>query len=722
MNTIIAFAEKNRKKLLAAAAILTITAVAGIFQIDIETNFDIFRLDDSSYQLTIDRMDQLFGTSNQIIIQTKAETSVINGQLIKQLRKIQEAAEALPAVKQVSGPAPAAVKTGRRSISLDSELSSDDIDTLDSYYGGMGKLSPLILNGNSIYAVFTIFPTEDFSSSTLSDFEDFLVSEDIDYSIAGDLYMQGKILEYIKKILLFVPPAALLLILTVFRFRMGSIKATVLSVMPAGIAAVWTLGLIGWSGKAVSILTVLAPIFTIVIGSADGLHFISHVQDSEADGNDRKNSIISTLRIVGIPIIITTVTSMAGFLSLLVMNTTAVRDLSFYAAVGILLAGAATWYMLPLILLGNVSIKRAKEQKEHKGSPLLRLWGLPSIIILVILSGAAIFGAGKLNTEFSQLMIFRKNTEVYQNFKSIMDVNKGSIPVYALITTGEDPLSPEYGNAVLNLEKKLTDSGLSEKIISVYDAYAQIYSQLKHLETVKYPENRVETDIISRVVSQNSDIADNLINRKERSVRMIIFPSDLKNNTIGSIADKIEEFDTAQEDIEIEVTGSQLLMMELNSEMTSGQMKSILLAFSIILLLLLISLRKIIPSVISIVPILFTTLFLFGFMGFLGISLNLFTATIFSITIGVGIDYAVHFTSVWQKFSGPDAAEKALVYTGRPITANAFGLAAGLSALLLSPLRIHLYISVLMWAAMMSGVFLSLSLLPTLLNFIYRRK
>ena len=120
-------------------------------------------------------------------------------------------------------------------------------------------------------------------------------------------------------------------------------------------------------------------------------------------------------------------------------------------------------------------------------------------------------------------------------------------------------------------------------------------------------------------------------------------------------------------------------------------------------------------------PIIFTVVFLLGFLGWSGISLNVITATIFSITLGVGVDYAVHFTSVWQDYkkkglSSREAVDKAYAYTSRPVLANALGLSVGLSALLFSPLRIHLYVSLLMWVSMVSGVFFSLSLLPTVLS------
>jgi len=60
--------------------------------------------------------------------------------------------------------------------------------------------------------------------------------------------MQQKIIDYILLILLFIPPTALILILFVFKTQMGNLKATFFSILPAGNAALWTLGIVGWSG------------------------------------------------------------------------------------------------------------------------------------------------------------------------------------------------------------------------------------------------------------------------------------------------------------------------------------------------------------------------------------------------------------------------------------------------------------------------------------------
>ena len=211
------------------------------------------------------------------------------------------------------------------------------------------------------------------------------------------------------------------------------------------------------------------------------------------------------------------------------------------------------------------------------------------------------------------------------------------------------------------------------------------------------------------------------MDREERKIRFTIFPQDLKNETLASIERLIAEFNDQNPEIEAHITGAQYLMKDLNLMMIENQRNTLYLAFFLIFIMLLISLKKLKSSIIALFPIIFTVIFLLGFLGISGISLNVITATIFSITIGVGIDYAVHYTSVWQYYknsglNSQKSVNKAYTYTSRPILANAFGLAIGLSALLFSPIRLHLYVSILMWVAMMSGVFFSLSFLPTVLN------
>ena len=100
-------------------------------------------------------------------------------------------------------------------------------------------------------------------------------------------------------------------------------------------------------------------------------------------------------------------------------------------------------------------------------------------------------------------------------------------------------------------------------------------------------------------------------------------------------------------------------------------------------------------------------------MGLSGIPLNLITANMAGIVIGVGIDYAIHVTELFRYYRD---LEKTVKIASTPILANAFGLSVGLSALILSPFTFHTYLVAIMWVTMTVSSFMSLVVLPKLLE------
>ncbi|MFW6049308.1 MAG: MMPL family transporter [Candidatus Bipolaricaulota bacterium] len=246
-------------------------------------------------------------------------------------------------------------------------MSRTDLPTLKKYYGTPGDLDPLKEKDGNLYGVFTAATGESFTRGDLQEIENYLKNRDATYYAAGSQYLEDSLVDYLLMILRFLPLSAYVLIFLVFRFQMGSTKATLLSVLPAGVGALWVLGLIGWTVQAVSMVAVLVPIFTVVIGSADGLHFVSHMQEARAAGDGKKKAVVETLNMVGTPILVTTLTSMVGFLSLIFINASIVVDLAIFASVGILLAGVATWYILPLILTGRLEIHRPGFGPDKEG-------------------------------------------------------------------------------------------------------------------------------------------------------------------------------------------------------------------------------------------------------------------------------------------------------------------------------------------------------------------
>ncbi|MDR9452268.1 MAG: MMPL family transporter, partial [Acidimicrobiia bacterium] len=103
--------------------------------------------------------------------------------------------------------------------------------------------------------------------------------EGLELTLSGNPVIFASILDKMSWFLIVIPPVIVLLLLAVFYANVGDRKLTIFAVFPALFGSVWTFGFIFSLGREVDIVTILVPIFVIVMGSADGLHFVTHYQE-----------------------------------------------------------------------------------------------------------------------------------------------------------------------------------------------------------------------------------------------------------------------------------------------------------------------------------------------------------------------------------------------------------------------------------------------------------
>jgi predicted RND superfamily exporter protein len=195
-------------------------------------------------------------------------------------------------------------------------------------------------------------------------------------------------------------------------------------------------------------------------------------------------------------------------------------------------------------------------------------------------------------------------------------------------------------------------------------------------------------------------------------LRFMMFPSEFTTDDLeGWVA-------FAEETPEIRMlTGMPIIWDDIARLVLRAQMTSIIVAFILVALMLIIAYRNIRETFVALVPIALTIGTVLAFLAASGINLNLVTAVLSSIVIGVGIDYAIHFVAAID-FARPDGdgyVLRAIDRAGRPIVANALGIAVAFSALWLSPLKIHPQISMVMWVAMITGAVTALVVIPAFL-------
>lgn len=140
--------------------------------------------------------------------------------------------------------------------------------------------------------------------------------------------------------------------------------------------------------------------------------------------------------------------------------------------------------------------------------------------------------------------------------------------------------------------------------------------------------------------------------------------------------------------VEVIHTGFAPIYKELDAKLLSSQIKSLLMALIIVFLLLSVQFRSLVGGLIGLFPIVLTLLINFGVMGHFHVALDNATMMIASLIIGIGIDYAIHFSSRFKlelKRQGDvrKALDTTLETTGVAILINAVSVGMGFLVLLL---------------------------------------
>jgi predicted RND superfamily exporter protein len=517
----------------------------------------------------------------------------------------------------------------------------------------------------------------------------------LDFS--GNPMIFATVIDMIGWFLLVIPPTVILLLLLTFFANIGDRRLTILSILPAFLGALWTFGLIFGLGREVDIVSILVPIFVIVMGSADGLHFVTHFQEASERTDDRVERVTSTLRQVGVPMILTSVSTAAGFLSLLVTDVQPIMELGVFTAIGIGFAGVISFFFLPALL------SRLEIRPRHHAAilgprvtsvvkALARPRWVAAVLSIGLIAFAAVF-VPRLHVDSDQLFFIKQDHPLRQSFNLTAEVFGGATPLI-----GEFAYDPTAGPGQL----------------SSLAALEREYEQLPGIRTVFSAADlvdKVPAEQLGAVLNGSASLPLGTMASSD-GLRFIVFPGPFTTEELRSWL----TFADTHPEIRV-LTGMPVLWDEIARLVLRAQIGSLIAAFVLVFLMLLISYRKLRQTLVALAPLVLTTGTLLGFIAASGIQLNLVTAIASSIVIGVGIDYSIHFVAAinYARPAGPGYVLRAIDGAGRPIIANALGIAVALSALWLSPLKIHPEISMIMWVSMTTAALTALLVIPALM-------
>jgi len=173
-------------------------------------------------------------------------------------------------------------------------------------------------------------------------------------------------------------------------------------------------------------------------------------------------------------------------------------------------------------------------------------------------------------------------------------------------------------------------------------------------------------------------------------------------------------------DVSVTMGGTTMVERSLNRLVVQSQLISMLFSIISIFIIMSISNKSLIAGFICITPLSISILINFAIMGFTGIKLNLGTSMVAGVSIGAGIDYAIHCLEAYKREFRASGGSgnflwRAYASTGKAIIINAVSVGAGFAVLFFSRFTMLADLGLLVAITMFSSALVSLTLLPALL-------
>ena len=524
----------------------------------------------------------------------------------------------------------------------------------------------------------------------------------------------------------FIAPAAFILICLVLFFGFRNKRGVILPMLTVIIAIIWTMGLVSLLGFEITILTNVVPVILMAVGSAYAIHVINRYEEELQ--NDFGDPLKKALSFVIVPVFLASLTTVFGFISFIAGSyLTMIREFGIFTALGILFSLVIAVFFVPAMLSAMQGKRSSSTSYKRPNLILKKLTLLVENAVLqhhrkilwiwVTLMVLSLWGISRIERRVDLVDYFKENNIVRQSEKLLKDKFNGSMPLYVNIEG--DIQSPEG----LRLMEKTQEYMDEFDYIPFSQSVADLIKEMNDVmgEGQRIPDDR------SRIAQlwfllDGQEIMEQLVNFEltEGLIQGYVATTDLQ--VLREIEKNFESFaqNHTSGNFKMEVTGIPILFKRLDDSIIKSQIYSLILAMLLVVALVSILQRSFLRGLLTVIPVFVTLLILFGTMGLTGIPLDIATVLSGSVTIGIGIDYAIHFMShfgkAFQKGSSiRDSIGQSIKVSGRAIILNMLAVTIGFAVLLFSNLVPLQRFGFLLAITMIVSSLAALTLLPVAL-------
>lgn len=578
--------------------------------------------------------------------------------------------------------------------------------------------------------------------------------------LSGTVAITERITFFLVRDLVTLLGISFVVIMLVYYLSFRAKRSVLLPLSVVVFGVIWTLGIMRLLGYELTIFNIITPPLVLTLGSSYSIHMLNEyfkTERSTAEDDTDKQWIAEAVFHINKTIILACITSVAGFLSLLVTKIEQFREFGISTAIGISVCALLTLFYLPAFLhqLSEPKKQQTRQVREGGitkivawvGGVVINHWGYILVFFLALIA-AFVITFPNISFETNYNKYFSADDPLVVDSDEFIRNIGGVDSMYATLMAPEGSedyfLDPEVLGAVNAFEEAVLAATEDVTHLVSFSSYVKFLDGVMDSEP-SIPESSGLIMLLSRYLSLISGMDENnrdlqmLINEQKDQLTIVFRYRDSANltssgleNTQGVIDAIASSAELLPEGVEVVTWGNGKRFIDLSDLIQQDQRRSTLASIIVVFLITAITFRSFGYGFFSIIPIAVGIMANYIFMVLFDIPFDMITMGFSSVTVGVGIDDAIHFIIRFReqyssgKMGLKEAIETTIVHTGRPITLTSVSIISGLMVLSLASFMPVRYFGVLISIALFNTLIATLFILPALmyggLGFIERRR
>ena len=660
-----------------------------------------------------------FGNDEAVVIAVYSSEGILNPENLKLIKELSHRISELEDVKSIqslSSLKVPKVSSGKKNVE------TQDLVNFENF-----NVEETVQKINSIDLIPNLFISKDYKTSLIfanlkpTIIKDSEVFDEIDYRrltsslraisnefshdkieihISGSPILQNDFSEVSEKDLALIMPLLFTFLSLVLYGLFRSIKVVIMAVTIISITNTFVYGIIGLLGFQIENMLSIVPLITLTICLADIVHIYMTYQKEMNLNSGKVESIKTSIKDNFVPTFLTSLTTGIGFFSLFNSKLVPVSNMGIMSGIGVFIA----WFLS--ISLFPIFLSFTKESKYKKSKILLeadfkKLVGFSKkyqgiilgLFFTMTIIGTYIGTQNKINTD--PITFFKEGTQIRKATDFILSKIGSVTGPEIIIHSGfrEGVLEPEFLKKVDSFAGWLKENKYTDRTISIVDLGKEIYKKLNNDDPSFYQIPDTKKELID-LIFDNRDALKGTMNLNSRvsndfeSIRFSLLWSltETRSNLdrLDIITKKAKEMG-----LSVNITGKNALYLKMNDHVVNTFFTSIGVAIIAISILMVILFRSFKFGFIAMLPNLVPLSFIMWIMTASGIYIDIGTALVCSVCLGIAVDDTIHFMINYYRerrkgLSIEDSLESVLNHTGKALIVTSFILVIGFGFFMLS--------------------------------------